>query len=307
MSTPSTTKPGVTNWLLVIALGIVWGTAFMGTTLALEAISLWWVAAGRVAIAAAILLPLSAMMGQGVQHIRGARAWCFVTVIGIFSLALPLTLLAWGLNYVPSAFAGVAMGAVPLLVLPLVAIFSPEEGIGPRRVIGVCLGFVGLLLLVGPGAFGEGTMGGRLACMATAACYAVGSVMTRRAPKMPPIAFAAASLAMGALVLMPLAWVMDGPPQITQTSAAWALLYTAAFPTGLAAILRVQVITSAGSLFMSFTSYMVPVWAVLFGVTLMGEALPPQLFWALGLILVGIGISQSRALLQQLRPKTKTQ
>lgn len=307
MSAPSPTRPGLTNWLLILALGVIWGTAFMGTSLALEGISLWWVAAGRLTLAAAILLPLGVVMGQGLGTIKGSKAWGFVTVIGVGSLALPLTLLAWGLTYVTSAFAGVAMGAVPLIVLPLVAIFSRDEGIGPRRIIGVCLGFVGLVLLVGPGAFDDGTFAGRMACIGTAACYAAGSVMTRRAPKMPPVAFAGASLLMGALVLVPLAWIIDGPPQVTQSSAAWALLYTALFPTGLAAIMRVRVITTAGSLFMSFTSYMVPVWAVLFGATLMGEALPPQLFWALGLILAGIGISQSRTLLQQLRPRTKTE
>lgn len=307
MTAPSPTRPGLTNWLLILSLGVIWGTAFMGTSLALEGISVWWVAAGRLALAAVILLPLGAFMGQGLTTIKGARTWSFVTVIGVGSLALPLTLLSWGLTHVPSAFAGVAMGAVPLIVLPLVAIFSHDEGIGPRRIIGVCLGFVGLVLLVGPGAFDDGSFLGRLACIGTAACYAVGSVMTRRAPKMPPVAFAGATLLMGALALVPLAWIIDGPPQITQSSAGWALLYTALFPTGLAAIMRVRVITTAGSLFMSFTSYMVPVWAVLFGATLMGEALPSQLFWALGLILAGIGISQSRALLQQLRPSTKTE
>lgn len=307
MNAPSPSRPGLKNWLLILSLGMIWGTAFMGTTLALEGISVWWVSAGRLTLAALILLPLGALMGQGLSTIGGVRAWSFVTVIGVGSLALPLTLLAWGLTHVPSAFAGVAMGAVPLIVLPLVAIFSKDEGIGPRRIIGVLLGFVGLVLLVGPGAFGEGTFAGRLACIGTAACYAVGSVLTRRAPVIPPVAFAGATLLMGALVLVPLAWAIGGPPQITQSSAAWALLYTAAFPTGLAAILRVQVITTAGSLFMSFTSYMVPIWAVLLGVTLMGEALPPQLFWALGLILAGIGVSQSRALLQQLRPRTRTE
>lgn len=307
MTAPSPASPGLTNWLLILSLGVIWGTAFMGTTLALEGISIWWVAAGRLVLASLILLPLGAVMGQGLGTIRGARAWGFVTVLGVGSLALPLTLLSWGLTFVPSAFAGVAMGAVPLIVLPLVAIFSKDEGIGPRRIIGVLLGFAGLVILVGPGAFGDGTFGGRLACIGTAACYAAGSVMTRRAPKMPPVAFAGATLMMGAVALVPLAWIIDGPPQITQNSAAWALLYTAIFPTGLAAIMRVRVITTAGSLFMSLTSYMVPIWAVLFGVTLMGEALPPQLFWALGLILAGIGISQSRALFQQLRARTKTE
>ncbi|WP_224814101.1 DMT family transporter [Hasllibacter sp. MH4015] len=303
----SPAAPGLLNWFLITLLGLIWGTVFMGTATALTGIGQWWVAAGRVALAALILVPLSFAMGQGLDKILGLRAWAFVSVIGLGSLALPLVLLSWGLSQVPSAFAGVAMGAIPLLVLPMVAIFSPEEGIGRRQVIGVGLGFVGLLLLVGPGAFGEGTLLGRLACIAMALCYGAGSVMTRRAPTIPPVAFATGILFTASVALVPLAYVLDGPPAVTRPWAGWALLYTAIFPTGLAAILRIRVITTAGSLFMSLTSYMIPIWAVFFGVTLMDERLPPQLFYALALILAGIAISQSHAIAQQLRPRTRTE
>ncbi len=302
----SPTQPGALNWVLIIALGVIWGTAFMGVSTALTGLTPWWITAGRVGLAALILVPVGALMGQGLGKVDSARAWVVIGFIGLFSTALPFALLSWGLTQVPSAFAGVAMGSVPLLVLPLVAIFSPDEGIGPRRIIGVILGFAGLILLMGPGAFGEGTLAGRLACVAAAACYAVGSVVTRRAPAIPPVAFAAGSMLIGAIALIPLAFLLEGPPELTRPAALWALIYVALLPTGLAAIIRVRVITTAGSLFMSLTSYMVPLWAVIFGVTLMGEALPAQLFWALGIILAGIGISQSRAIAQQLRPRTRT-
>ncbi len=304
--TPSPSAPGALNWILIITLGVIWGTAFMGVSTALTGLTPWWVTAGRVTLAALVLLPVAAVMGQGVGRIRSLKAWIFIGYIGVFSTALPFALLSWGLTQVPSAFAGVATGSVPLLVLPLVAIFSRDEGIGPRRIVGVTLGFVGLVLLVGPGALEDGTMAGRMACLGAAACYAVGSVVTRRAPSIPPVAFAAGSMAIGALILLPLAYALEGAPVLTRPSALWALIYVALFPTGVAAIIRVLVITTAGSLFMSLTSYMVPLWAVVFGVTIMGEDLPPQLFWALGIILAGIGISQSRALLQQLRPRTRT-
>lgn len=306
----SPTAPGALNWLLIVSLGVIWGTAFMGVSTALTGLTPWWITAGRVALAALILVPVGAMMGQGLGTIRGAHAWIVVAFIGLFSTALPFALLSWGLTQVPSAFAGVAMGSVPLLVLPLVALFLPDEGIGPRRIIGVTLGFVGLIILMGPGAFGEGTLAGRVACIASAACYAVGSVVTRRAPPIPPVAFAAGSMMIGTLALVPLAFALEGQPDLTRATALWALLYVALLPTALAAIIRVRVITTAGSLFMSLTSYMVPIWAVIFGVTIMGEALPAQLFWALGIILAGIGISQSRDLgrliAQQLRPRTRT-
>ncbi|NBC96984.1 MAG: EamA family transporter [Deinococcus-Thermus bacterium] len=306
---PSPEHPGALNWALVTALGAIWGAAFMGQALALEGFGPVSVAALRTAIGAVALFAIAAALGQGpgaVARAGGARGVATVCVLGVTTVAAPFGLLAWGLQHVPSAFAGVAMGAVPLLILPLVAIFSPEEGIGPRRLTGVALGFAGILLLVGPGALAGGSemlLPGRLACLGAAACYAVSSVITRRAPPMPPVGFAAGTLVVGALVLLPFMILREGWPSAAPPGPTAALVLTALFPTGLAAAIRVRVITTAGSLFMSLTSYMVPVWSVIFGVTLMGETLEVALFAGLGLILAGIAIAQSRALLAHFRPR----
>jgi drug/metabolite transporter (DMT)-like permease len=297
-ATPS--SPGLLNWGLVLTLGVIWGTAFMGVSVALDGYGVLTLTAGRLLIATLALLIAGPLIGQGITQVRTGRAWLFAGLIGSVAIALPFTLLSWGLSHVPSAFAGVAMGAVPLIVLPLVAMFSPEEGIGPRRVIGVGLGFVGLVLLIGDGAFDStgrtAEWLGRLACIGAAACYAIGSVLTRRAPKMPPVAFATATLLVGSTIMVPIALIAEGLPERTPLGPTLALLYVALLPTGLASIIRVRVITTAGSLFMSMVSYMVPVWAVIFGITIMGEALPPSLFTALATILLGILLSQWRSL-----------
>ena len=302
---PTPDAPGALNWVLIASLGVIWGGAFMGMSIALDGYGPFSVAAWRTVIAAVILIALGQTIGQGLGRIRDARAWGFIAVLGVVNVAAPFGLLAWGLQHIPSAFAGVAMGAVPLMVLPLVALFSPEEGIGPRRIAGIVLGFLGLVLLIGEGAF-DGTgqpieLAGRIACMSAAACYGVASVLTRRAPPMPPIAFATGMICAGAVLLVPLALALEGWPRDPGLNPTLGLLYVAILPTALASFIRVRVITTAGSLFMSLTSYMVPVWAVIFGVTLMGEDLPTQLFFALALILGGIALSQSRALAALLR------
>lgn len=298
MSQVSPQNPGLLNWILVSSLGIIWGAAFMSVSLSLDGYPPWTVSAARVGIASIVLTALGSAMGQSLRTIPSARAWFYVAMIGLGSTALPMSMLSWGQQFVPSAFAGVAMGAVPLLVLPLVYVFSPEEGIGPRRIIGIVLGFVGLYILIGPNATEAAGHPfepyGRLACIAAAACYATGSVITRRAPAMPPIAFASASMIVAATALVPAALVLEGWPQEFPVGPSVALLYAALLPTALAAIIRVRVITTAGSVFMSITSYMVPVWSVIFGASLMNETLPSQLFAALGIILTGIAISQSR-------------
>jgi len=297
---PSPENPGLFNWLLILLLGLVWGGAFMLVRLSLDGFGPWSVAAWRTGLGGITLAVIGAVLGQGIHKIPSLRAWGFAGAIGAGAVALPFVLLSWGQQFIPSAFAGVAMGAVPLLVLPLVYVFSKDEGIGPRRVMGMILGFVGLFILVGPGATattGHENEGlGRLACLAAAGCYASGSVITRHAPKMPPIAFATATLLVAATLLIPIALITEGWPPSFPAQPTAALVCAAMLPTALAAVIRVRVITTAGSLFMSLTSYQVPVWAVILGVGFLGESLPPQLFLALTIILAGIGLSQSRAL-----------
>ncbi len=304
MTTPSPSNPGALNWFLIVCLGLIWGGAFLSVRISLDGFGPWTVAALRVTIATIALAVIGSFLGQGLRTLTTRRQWAFSAVVGAGATALPFVLLSQGQQFVPSAFAGVAMGAVPLLVLPVVAIFSPEEGIGPRRILGMLLGFVGIGVLVGPGAI-ETTGSpyetyGRIACLLAAACYACGSVVTRRAPPMPPIAFATASLLVAAIVTVPLALWIEGVPRDFPTLPTTALIYAALGPTALAAVIRVRVITTAGSLFMSLTSYMVPIWSVILGVTLLGETLKPALFFALAIILSGIAISQWRSISQAL-------
>jgi drug/metabolite transporter (DMT)-like permease len=306
-SVPSPDHPGALNWALILALGVVWGAAFMGIALSLRGFGPLSVAALRTVFGAAALLAIAGALGQGPSALwraGGARGLGMVALLGLTMVAIPYGLLGWALQHVPSAFAGVAMGAVPLLVLPLVAVFSPEEGIGPRRLTGVGLGFLGLVALIGPGALaGEGpeVLTGRLACVAVALCYAVSMVLTRRAPPMPSVGFAAGTLVAGAVALTPAMLALEGWPRAWPAGPTAALLLTALLPTALAAAIRVHVITTAGSLFMSLTNYIVPVFSVLFGLVLLGEAPGAGLFAGLALILSGIAIAQSRALAARLR------
>jgi len=296
--TPSPTNPGALNWALALFLGLIWGSAFLFTAEALDGYGPWTVAAGRTTLGGLTLLAVALVLGQGPDKVPNRRGWVAILAIGTVSTAAPFALLSLGLQVVPSAFAGVAMGSVPLLVLPLVAIFSPEEGIGPRRVFGTLLGFAGLVLLIGPKAWsGDPAHWGMLACVGAACGYAIGSVTTRRAPAMPPLTLAALSLCVAGVPLIPAALIIEGLPQISVEWPLAALFVLALGPTALAAVLRVRVITTAGSLFMSLVSYLVPIWAVILGGAVRGERLPSLVFVALALILCGIAIAQSRSLL----------
>ncbi|WP_169798755.1 DMT family transporter [Falsihalocynthiibacter arcticus] len=122
----------------------------MSMAVALEQYGPFTVAAGRIGIGALALLAVVAVTRPADLAINNPKALCFILLLGILNFALPFSLLAWGIQRVPSAFAGITMGTSPIFVLLLAYIFVPDEQIGPRRIAGVILGFVGLLVLILP-------------------------------------------------------------------------------------------------------------------------------------------------------------
>lgn len=300
MTAATDNAPGPRSWALLFFLSFVWGGAFMSMAVALEQYGPLTVAAGRIAIGALALLAVVAVTRPGDLAIRDPKILGLILLLGVLNFALPFSLLAWGLQRVPSAFAGVAMGSSPIFVLLLAYLFVPDEQIGPRRFAGVILGFVGLLVLILPGASGGPGAGeavaARIACVAAALCYSVGAILIRRAPPIPPMVFTAGMLTAGALALTPLALMVEGLPEITGARATWAIFYAGIFPTGMAFLLRVVLIRSAGPIFMSLVAYIVPLWAVLLGVILLGETLGTSTYLAAAIILSGVGLTQLRFL-----------
>ena len=287
-----TTQPTLSNWLSIVALGVIWGGTFMVVSIALQGFGPLTVACARTTLGAISLLMLMRVMGRPMPS--GRAVWGYLAVIGVLNSALPFALLSWGQQYVPSAFAGISMAALPLFVLPLAHQFTDEK-MSPRKAIGVGLGFIGAAVLIGPGAIriGQGIEPlAQLACIAAALSYAVSSVLTRRCPPVDSISMAALTLVVGSVCLIPAMLVIEGVPQWSHGQAGYAIIFLGLVPTAFAALLRVQVIRTAGSVFMTLVNFQVPIWSMLFGALVLSELLPLRFFVALALILIGLLISQ---------------
>ncbi|MFN3823627.1 MAG: DMT family transporter [Pseudorhodobacter sp.] len=288
-----TPEPTRGDWLSILLLGMIWGGTFMVVSFALRGYGPVTVATARVVLGTIALAALAVALRRPLPG-RDARLWAHLLPIGVLSSALPFFLLGWGQQSVPSAFAGLSMASVPLFVLPLAALFAGERLTG-RKAAGFGIGFLGTMVLLGPDVLaGDSGPLPRLACVAAALCYACASILTRRCPPVDPVTLAAVSLGVGSVVLLPAMLLTEGVPVWAGPVPGAAILVLGLVPTALAALLRVSVIRSAGSGFMTLTSYQVPVWAVLFGAAVLGEEIPLRFAAALALILAGLFMSRSR-------------
>jgi drug/metabolite transporter (DMT)-like permease len=295
--------PTTVDWIALILLGLVWGASFLGVAIALEGYGPLAVAAGRIGLAAVALWGVARALGDGLPGLRspeGRRVWAFATAMGVFSNAVPFFLLSWGMQHVTSGFAGITMAAVPIFVLVLAHFFLPGETLNWRRLAAFALGIAGVALLIGPDAFASGGSDAeglaRLACLLATACYAVGSIFTRLCPPVSLVSLSAAALIMAAAMIVPAALLIEGlPDSLPSARATLALVYLGLGPTALATLLLVRVIRGAGPGFLTQVNYHVPVWSVIFGVTILAEPLPPQFLVALGLIMAGLFVGRAKA------------
>lgn len=283
--------PTLTNWIHLLTLGIIWGGTFMFISVALRDYGPITVACARTTLGAVSLLILMRLFGAK----RPSReAMPALIKIGLFSTAFPFMLLSWGITMVPSSFAGISMASVPLFVLPLAHFFA-DEPLELKGVIGMVTGFVGIVILIGPSALqlGQGiVLLGQVACFAAALCYAISSVNSRNCPPTDPLTISAVSLLVGAVVLVPLMLIFEGVPEIKAPAPTVSIILLGLVPTAFATYLRILIIRSAGSVFMTLVNFQVPLWSVVFGAVLLSEPTPSSLFAAMVLILSGLVISQ---------------
>lgn len=285
------------DWGLLLALTVLWGSSFLFTKIAVTVIPFEWVAAGRLVIGALLLMALAGALGRSVP--RGGRLWLFLLLIALFGNALPFFLIAWGQRSIDSGLAGILMAIMPLATLSLSHYLVPGERLTARRLAGFLLGFAGVVVLMGPAALlklgeGGGNLLPMLAVLAGAVSYGVSAILARLRPPSDTVSSAAASVLLAALMAVP--FVLRAPwPQPIGTDVVPALASVAwlgVLSTALAAILYFRLIRSAGPAFVSQLNYLIPLWAVLIGMLFLGERPQSKHLLALTLILGGVLLAQ---------------
>lgn len=283
---------------MLAALVALWGSNFMFIKLGVAAVPPATLVATRLVIGAVILIAVIRALGYTFPPV--GRAWLPYVVLAVVGNCLPFWFITWGQKSIDSALAGILMAIMPLTTLLLAHFFVAGEHMTRYRVAGFLLGFLGIVVLMGPAAL-EGLGGSpieilaQLSVLGGALCYAVNGVVIRVALKGDVMVASAAIIAVAAVVSLPVALLVDQPWRLEPGSTAVTiLLWIGIGPTALATLVHLKLIASAGPTFMSLINYCIPVVALLIGVALLGEEPGANAYSGLLLILAGIGLSQFR-------------
>jgi len=273
----------------LVALAALWGASFLFMRIAAPAFGPVALVFVRVAGAALLLVPLLAARGE----VAALRAhWRTIAIVGVMNSALPFLCFAYAALSITAGLSAILNSATPLFAA-VVAWLWLGDRMTALRVAGLAIGFAGVVWIGRDSAdFRPGGSAWAIAaCVLATMSYAFApNLAKRRLGGVPPLAIAAGSqLAATVLLAVPAAlwWPTNAPPQ-----HAWlAAVLLAVFATGFAYILYFRLIASAGPTNAVAVTYLIPLFAVLWGGIFLGERLTLSTIVGCAVIFLGTALT----------------
>ena len=282
------------RWIVdFLLLAAIWGSSFLFMRIAVVEFGPVPTAAVRVTIAAAFLLPMLWLRGLAP---RFRQHWKAVMVIGLLNSAIPFACFAFALLSITTGLSAILNATVPLFGALVAWLWLNDRLAGPR-VLGLVIGFGGIALLAGdqasfkPNASGIAPAWAVLASLLACVCYAIAATATKRYLSGVPALVLASGSQVGAAVALalPALWFW---PAIGPGLQAWlSLAVLGVACTGIAYVLYFRLIDQAGPARALTVTFVVPVFAVIYGALFLGEAVTGWMLFCGAVIVCGTALS----------------
>jgi drug/metabolite transporter (DMT)-like permease len=290
------TRPTTTEWLIFLALGFMWGSSYLFIKLAVDSFGTFTLIALRLLIGAAFLWVV--LRAARTPLPREPRMYGHLLVMAVVNIAIPFTLITWAEQSVDSALAAIINASVPLFVLVIAPLFLPDEPIRVNGVLGLMIGFMGVLLIVSPGlTAADGDPLGELALLGSSVTYAIGNVYNRRNVRgLPPLIPAVFQVTFALLIVGALAIVLERPWETaTPDAEAWfSVIWLGILGSGMAYLAYFRLLGRWGATRTSLVAYLLPVVGIVLGYLVLQEPIDVSLLAGTALVIGGVALVNGR-------------
>jgi drug/metabolite transporter (DMT)-like permease len=281
------------EWALLLALSVLWGGSFFFVRVALDGLPPLTLVLARVSIGGVVLFAALKAVGQRLP--RRPEVWATLAVMALLNNLIPFSLIFWGQTAIPAGLAAILNATTPLFSVIVMHLFTSDEKATLPKIAGVLTGFGGVVVLVGPAAFGalDTPLWALGACLAAAVSYAFSGHWGRRFKPLglTPVFTAWGQLTVTTLAMLPIVAIVDRP--WTLATPGWpailAVLGLALLSTALAYIIFFRILDSAGPTNLLLVTFLIPVSAILLSSLFLGERLAWTHF--AGMALIGLGLA----------------
>ena len=293
MNTAIHTSMTALEWVMLVALSLLWGGSFFFVGVAVAELPPLTIVLIRVGFAAAILWMIVRVIGLEMPETLGL--WPAFFAMGVLNNLIPFSLIVCGQTHIASGLASILNATTPLFTVIVAHYFTTDERLTGNRVFAVIVGLAGVTVMMGPAAI-EGIGANVLAqaaVLGAALSYAFAGIYGRRFRRLgvPPLLTATGQVTASAILLAPVTLIIDRPWALPMPGLdTWAaLIGLAALSTALAYILYFRILATAGATNLLLVTFLIPVSAIFLGAVILGERLNTEHF--IGMALIGIGLA----------------
>jgi drug/metabolite transporter (DMT)-like permease len=288
---------GPCEWAMLLILSVLWGGSFFFVGVIVDDLPPLTIVTLRVGLAAITLWCIA--LALGLRPPGSAKVWNAFLGMGLLNNVIPFVLIVWGQTQIASGLASILNATTPLFTVVAAGMLLPDERATPLKLTGVAIGFVGVVVVIGLPVTGEGDSTiAQVAIIAAALSYAFAGVYGRRFKAMAvnPIVTAAGQVTASTLLLIPVAYFVDGPQDLAGLApGAWAAIVgLSVLSTAVAYVLYFKLLESAGATNLLLVTLLIPVSAILLGSLFLNEALGLVHFVGMALIATGLSVIDGR-------------
>jgi len=282
-------QPTRTDYIVLFALGALWGSSFGAIKIALHGVTPLTVMSVRILLAGAALLLL--ILVRKTPFPRGIQNWIKIGWMALFGTLIPFFLVPWGQLQIDSSLAAILMAVNPLFALTLGHFFSDHESFTLRQLLAMLVGFSGILLVFGENAISSinGNIWAQLAVIGAGFCYTISGVIVSRVRGASADSVSASIFICSSVIVFPVWIILEQPWSLHfETESLLALTHLGLVSTGMAFLMRYYIILRAGAVFLSYVAFIIPMFGILFGILFLEETISVNTMGAVVLILSGV-------------------
>jgi len=288
-------RMGPIEWACLILLSLLWGGTFFFAKIALAEVPPLTIVLSRLILASTALFLVTRALGLSGGTTPRPRDFA---ILGLLNNVLPFCLIFWGQTQISVGLASILNATTPLFSVIVAHFLTKDEKLTSLRALGVAAGMIGVAAMIGVGALTDlgASLPHQLAVLAAALSYGFAGVYSRRFKGAQPMTIATGQLTASALILAPVALLIDRPwlLPIPSDAVLGCLLALGLFSTALAYFLYFRILTASGATNAAMVTFLVPVSALALGVFLLGETIGASQWIGMALIALGLSLIDGR-------------
>ena len=280
-------NPKLADYTLLTILALIWASAFFNIKIATYSYGPVSIAFFRIFFGAIPVIFLC--LYKKIKIEAFTKDWFWYASIGIINLVIPFFLIAYGVQKVQSNLAAILMASTPLSATILAHFFTKYEKINFTKVIGVLIGFFGIIVLFSDNILIDNeNFFYALMILLGSTFYVIGGLLTLKISKKRNENVTASILIWGTIVVFPIAMLLEQPWNFNlRLDSTISLIYLGIFPTGVAWLLRFHILKKNGLVFQAQVAYLIPIFGVILGYIFLKEIITLKVLIALVTVIIG--------------------